>query len=178
MHTNQNKKLKAGADNDGLKAEFFGPPMWFTIHSVAAGFPSTQPNQPEKETEIDTDKRRSLNKSFFLNLIEVLLYKDCRVHSRKHKYMIERANFQNMTPRDVGNLMFDFHNCVNREIHKPVKSPVDLRQIRRLYESGRVGLMDGTDRTQNCGHSTVVVRPQDQMQDNQSSVLIHKSCLL
>ena len=171
MYTNQNKKLKAGADNDGLKAEFFGPPMWFTIHSVAAGFPSRQP----KYTEID---RRSLYKSFFLNLIEVLPCKDCRVHSRKHKHMIERANFQNMTRRDVENLMFDFHNCVNREIHKPVKSPIELEQIRRLYESGRVGLMDGVDRTSKCGHSTVVVRPQDQMKDNQSSILIHKSCLL
>lgn len=168
--------MNGGAEDDGLHPLFFGAPMWFTMHTVAAGFPcGSSPEEQERKTHYS---------NFFVSLLRVLPCKSCRDNVAPLIRSIKDFDFEGACRRQVEDLIFGLHNKVNQKLGKKELKKQELEACRRMYESGRVGITrDGQDRTGKCGYAHVVVRNvQDVQQPRQPrprpSIVIDKKCLL
>lgn len=159
--------MNGGAEDDGIHPLFFGAPMWFTMHTVAAGFPSEE------------QERKSHYCAFFVSLLQVLPCKSCRDNVKPLIRRIKDFDFEGACRRQVEDLIFDLHNQVNKKLGKKVLNEQELEACRRMYESGRVGITrDGEDRTGKCGYAHVVIHNAKKAANAPRSIIIDRSCLL
>ena len=166
-----NNLMNGGAEDDGIHPLFSGAPMWFTMHTVAAGFPCGD-SQEEQE-------RKTQYRAFFVSLLQVLPCKSCRDNVKPLIRSIMEFDFEGACRRQVEDLIFDLHNQVNKKLGKKVLQEQELEACRRMYESGRVGITrDGQDRTGKCGYAHVVIRNAEKAAKASRSIMIDRSCLL
>lgn len=177
MNNNIKKKkmvFHAGKQDDGFHGNFFGPPLWMSLHIMAAAFPLGK--SPE-ETE-----RRLAYKVMLITIIKCLPCKDCRENSRFMIKILQDLDFMALTRDQLKDIIYTFHNQVNKKLGKKVLSKAELKQMDILYETGRTGINEETqqDQTPKCGHTCIHICHRSNEHKtvfNKSSIIIDKKCL-
>ena len=147
--------------NNGLTCEFWGPPMWFTLHAIMANF---------------RVENKQAYQHFIRSLGDVLPCGKCRASFKAHIQDIERKPEYNLllfaSRRVAMKFMFDLHNCVNKSINKPVLPDSQFDEVNAMYERGRAG-------NSKILRSIVLLQPLEcSLKKHPDSILIHESCLL
>ncbi len=160
------QQIQAGQENDGLNPQLWGPALWFSLHSIAAGFPVGN--------SVDDQQRKARYKDFFLSMIDVLPCKSCRLNARNQAILFD-VDFTQLSRKQVELLVFEFHNRVNAKINKStIQQKVWDNHTRFLYESCR---FDAEKSTYRCKCHTQLLIKQENEVSAHRSILIDKNCL-
>ena len=168
--------FQAGFQRGGFYGDFFGPPLWMTLHIMAASFPL---GKSQEETE-----RRLAYKDMLISIIKCLPCKDCRENSKFMIKILQDLDFMALTRDQLKDIMYTFHNQVNKKLGKKVLSKAELKQMDMLYETGRTGINEETqrDQTPKCGHTCIHIRHRSNKNKTaftafkKSSIIIDKKC--
>jgi hypothetical protein len=113
--------------NDGIQSRVWGPPMWFALHSVAAGFPVNATIEQQKHFL-----------SFFKALGNVLPCGACRTSYASFTSCRGKASLNMRVVRNrrsISKWLYTLHSLVNKRLNVP--NQPTFTEVRRKYESYR-----------------------------------------
>ena len=91
----------------------WGPPIWTFFHTLV-----------EKVKESEFDKERATIIDFIIQICKTLPCPTCSAHSSE---ILNKVNFATIkTKQDLKNIIFLFHNIVNKSKNKPLFNYSDL----------------------------------------------------
>ena len=132
--------MKPESTRDGYSQEVFGPMFWTIMHMVAHNFPVLEDDRSNA-----TVAKKYMR--FFKSIGDVLPCRSCREHFKKRISgktctRLDDKVFQNRTT--LARWVWRLHNCVNRDLGKPVVSFEDSSHMynevrRRRSVTIRVG---------------------------------------
>ena len=114
---------------NGMQTCIWGPPMWFTLHTISF-------NYPVKPTEADKDNYTE----FLMSLKNVLACVYCRQNFLKN---LKSAKFSRkcMASRDTfSRFIYNLHNHINKMLNKKIK--ITYNEVRVRYEHFRARCSD------------------------------------
>tara|TARA_B100001093_G_scaffold118878_1_gene111452 strand:+ start:2197 stop:2700 length:504 start_codon:yes stop_codon:yes gene_type:complete len=166
--------MEGGLQRDGFKPDFFGTPLWFSIHVYSLSFPIS-----DTPKAIDMKKRF---KTLFEHMLICLPCEDCLVSVESQNMLkhIRSTDFTTLSRKDVVDMFFDFHNNVNKKLGKHILTQTELEAMLTVFETGRVGKdQKGRDLTKDCGKSIIKIQHPSSIQSRGklSSIFIDKKCL-
>jgi len=117
--------------NDGLNTKCWGPPFWFTLHSISFNYPN-EPTEQEKDNY----------HNYLMCLKNVLPCKACR---ENYSSNLERVGYTREcldNRKTFSMFVYRLHNCVNKMLGKDC--PLTYNQVRDRYEMFRARCVDET----------------------------------
>ena len=119
--------------SNGMITRVWGPPLWFTIHTISFNYP-----------ENPTEKEKSYYRDWFFSLKNVLPCKYCRSNFMKN---IKETGFSEKHLKNrqtFSKFIYDFHNTVNSNTGKPLHSQ-SYKQVRDTFELYRAQCINNND---------------------------------
>lgn len=100
----------------------WGPPVWTLFHTLAE--------------KINPDKFSEISPQLFLHIKRICTYLPCPECSQHAVAFLNKVNFANIkTKTDLQNILYIFHNVVNKRKHKAV---FDRTQVSGKYSSNNM----------------------------------------
>lgn len=116
--------------SNGLVPSSWGPPLWFSLHSIAMSYPETV------ENNIEGYQVKQSFYNFFKDLENILPCKYCKEHYKK--------NFKNMnleyslgSRKELSKWIYNLHNRVNEQLKVPRSSWPSFEEVYNKYENLR-----------------------------------------
>jgi hypothetical protein len=122
--------------NNGMLTSIWGPPMWFTLHTISFNYPV----KPSQEDKIRYYK-------YFKYLGKVLPCRYCRDNFQKN---LKTTNFSIdvFENRDkLSRWVYNLHETVNSMLGK--KSDLSYEQVRNRFENFRARCLTNKDKNNN-----------------------------